>query len=53
MPPTEKPPVVKSWEQHHVPNLTGTEGAYYPPGSLFEGGHRHRATGDYEAWKPE
>ncbi len=52
-PPTERPPVVKPWEQHHIPNLTGTEGAYYPPGSLYEGGQRRRATGDYEAWKPE
>jgi NADH:ubiquinone oxidoreductase subunit len=52
-PPTEAPPVVKPWEQEHKPNLTGTEGAYYPPGSLFEGGRRHHATGDYEAWTPE
>jgi NADH:ubiquinone oxidoreductase subunit len=53
LPPTEAPPVVKPWEQHHQPNLTGTEGAYYPPGSLYEGGRRRPATGDYEPWTPE
>src|SRR6185295_4047999 len=32
-PPTVDPPVVKSWEREHVPNLTGTPFAYSPPGS--------------------
>jgi NADH:ubiquinone oxidoreductase subunit len=52
-PPTVEPPLVKFWEKDHVPNLTGTPGAYFPPGSLREGGNRARATGDYEAWQPE
>jgi NADH:ubiquinone oxidoreductase subunit len=52
-PPTELPPLVKPWEKEHVPNLTGTAGAYFPPGSLNSGGQRSRATGDYEAWQPE
>ena len=30
--------------------MTGTEGAYHPPGSLALGGHRAPATGDYEPW---
>ena len=51
-PPSEKPPVVKPWEKDHVPNLTGTAGAYYPPGSLERSGERSRATGDYEPWRP-
>ena len=51
-PPSEKPPVVKPWEKDHVPNLTGTTGAYYPPGSLERSGERSRATGDYEPWRP-
>jgi NADH:ubiquinone oxidoreductase subunit len=41
------------WQKPHQPNLTGTPGAYRPPGSLMRGGHRAPATGDYEAWKPE
>ncbi len=51
-PPTESAPVIKPWEKDHKPNLTGLPGAYYPPGSLNEGGVRSRATGDYEAWTP-
>ena len=35
------------------PNLTGTEGAYKPGGSLSRGGARPPATGDYQAWKPD
>lgn len=40
------------WEKDHVPNLTGTSGAYRPPGNL-SGRGRDRATGDYEAWRPD
>ena len=42
-----------SWQKPHLPNLTGTPDAYRPPGSLFRGGHRAAAAGDYEPWKPE
>ena len=42
-----------SWQKPHLPNLTGTPDAYRPPGSLFRGGHRAAATGDYEPWQPE
>ena len=41
------------WEKQHQPNLTGTQEAYRPAGSVFKGGKRAPATGDYEAWKPE
>jgi NADH:ubiquinone oxidoreductase subunit len=41
------------WQQDHLPNLTGTRWAWRPPGSLLRDGERARATGDYEAWKPE
>jgi NADH:ubiquinone oxidoreductase subunit len=51
-PPTERPPLRKSWEKDHLPNQTGTPGAYFPPGSLNAGGARSKATGDYEAWTP-
>lgn len=42
-----------SWQKPHLPNLSGTPEAYRPPGSLFRGGHRQPAAGDYEPWKPE
>lgn len=42
----------KSWEKPHLPNLTGTPQSYRPPGHDYQGGHRARATGDYEAWTP-
>ena len=51
-PPTEEPLMRKTWEAEHVPNLTGTPGAYYPEGSLSKDGKRAPATGDYEAWRP-
>jgi NADH:ubiquinone oxidoreductase subunit len=52
-PPTVEPPVVKSWEKEHVPNLTGSPLAYKPQGSLLADGKRPHATGDYESWRPE
>jgi len=51
--PAERPLPVKPWEKEHIPNLTGTKGAYFPPGSLYHHGHRPPATGDYEPWRPE
>lgn len=41
------------WQKPHVANLTGTNAAYRPPGHILAGGRRDKATGDYEAWKPE
>ena len=52
-PPSLEPLAVKPWEKPHQPNLTGTAGAYLPPGSVETPTRRHRATGDYEAWQPE
>lgn len=52
-PPSEQPLPVKPWEKAHKPNLSGQPGAYFPPGSLHRAGQRARATGDYEAWRPE
>ncbi len=40
------------WQKPHMPNMTGTKGAYMPPGHLLKGGHRAPTTSDYEAWKP-
>ena len=52
-PPTTAPFKEKAWEKDHVPNLTGTPEAYRPDGSLLKTGERPRATGDYQAWKPD
>lgn len=41
-----------AWEKPHQPNLTGTTGAYLPPGHLAKGAHRAPTTSDYEPWKP-
>ena len=42
-----------AWEKPHLPNLSGTPDAYRPPGSVVMGGHRQKAAGDYEPWRPE
>jgi NADH:ubiquinone oxidoreductase subunit len=41
------------WQKPHQQNLTGTPDAYLPPGHTLEGGKRDKATGDYEAWRPQ
>lgn len=51
-PPGERPTAKYSWQKPHLPNLTGTKGAYVPPGHLLRGAHRAPTTSDYEAWKP-
>ena len=43
----------QEWEKDHKPNLTGTDGAYHPPGSVLSAASRPRVAGDYEAWQPE
>lgn len=50
-PPTTVPLHHKPWEKEHLPNLTGTSGAYRPPGSLMNAEPVKRT--DYEAWQPE
>jgi NADH:ubiquinone oxidoreductase subunit len=51
-PPTASSYVAKPWEKAHLPNLTGTTGAYRPKGSTLSRGERPSATGDYKAWTP-
>lgn len=51
-PPTEATTPDHAWEKPHVPNMTGTAGAYRPAGNLLGGRQRHAATGDYEPWQP-
>jgi len=50
-PPTERPLERKPWEKEHVPNLTGTQLAYAPPGSIRRPDPVERK--DYDAWTPE
>jgi NADH:ubiquinone oxidoreductase subunit len=50
-PPTRASLPRKAWEKPHVPNLTGTELAYRPPGSMLRPAPQARS--DYEAWSPE
>jgi len=52
-PPTIDRPLIKPWEKEHLPNMTGTPGAYHPSGSLAESGVHAPATGDYEPWRPD
>lgn len=51
-PPSERTVLHHQWEKPHLPNLTGTQGAYLPPGAISEGGKRSASTADYQAWKP-
>lgn len=40
------------WQKEHAPNLTGTAGAYVPPGHIHRGAKRDSSSSDYEAWSP-
>lgn len=50
-PPTQVALMHRPWEKPHVENLTGTAGAYVPPGSILRADPAVRR--DYEAWQPE
>lgn len=52
-PPSEQPLPRQSWEKPHQPNMTGSDGAYRPAGSLASSAERAPATGDYQAWSPD
>ena len=52
VPPGQRTILRHKWQKPHLPNLTGTQGAYVPPGHLLGGGERAATTADYEAWKP-
>lgn len=49
--PAEAPLAHKTWEKPHQDNMTGTERAYAPAGSLRNAKPAERR--DYEAWQPE
>ncbi len=50
-PPTDAPLPHKKWEKPHLPNLTGTEKAHFPAGSLRR--EKPAEWRDYDAWQPE
>ena len=52
-PPTAEIYQPRPWQKPHRPNMTGTNQAYRPAGSILSSGQRPKATGDYKAWKPE
>lgn len=52
-PLTEKAASAHTWQQDHLPNMTGSSAAYRPSGHDYKGGDRAHATGDYQAWTPE
>jgi NADH:ubiquinone oxidoreductase subunit len=52
-PPTKQVTPHYAWQKGHLPNLTGTDRAYRPPGHTLSGGRRAAATGDYQPWTPE
>ena len=52
-PPTEAPLLRRDWETDHRPNMTGTNFASRPQGSLKTGGARSGADSDSEAWSPD
>lgn len=49
--PAENPLEHKSWEKSNQENLTSTDAAYRPAGSIFAA--TSNAARDYEAWQPE
>ena len=41
------------WQLPHQQNLTGSAGAYRPPGSIVGAGRPKATEPDYQAWRPE
>ena len=49
-PPPAGGPPRKAWQKEHLPNLTGTDHAYRPPGHALSEGEKPKPP--YEAWRP-
>ncbi len=52
-PPSQVEYKAREWQLPHQENLTGSAGAYHPPGSIAVGGKPRAVPADYQAWKPE
>jgi NADH:ubiquinone oxidoreductase subunit len=53
VPPTQENYQPREWQLPYKPNLTGTAGAWRPPGSMLAANARQKVSADYEAWTPE
>ncbi len=42
----------RAWQKPYVANMTGSTGAYLPPGHQLAAQHRAASSSDYQAWKP-
>ncbi len=51
--PDQALPPRRPFEQPPEANLTGSDQAWRPSGSIRSGGKRAAATGDYSAWTPD
>ena len=52
---TDKPPgdyTPREWEKPHQANLTGSAGAYRPPGSILRPEPKTQGDAGYEPWRP-
>ena len=43
----------REWQKPHEENLTGSSGAYHPPGSIAVAARPLPRAKNYQAWKPE
>lgn len=41
-----------TWQEAPLPNLTGTKGAYFPPGHVKGKRKRQQVSADYQPWNP-
>jgi NADH:ubiquinone oxidoreductase subunit len=53
VPPSQKTLPHHEWEKPHLPNLTGTTGAYVPQGSLLASAEHAPTVAEYTPWKPQ
>jgi NADH:ubiquinone oxidoreductase subunit len=51
-PPPEGGSPRRPWQKEHLPNLSGTEFAYHPPGSAVIDSRDSKPKPAYEAWRP-
>tara|TARA_B100000674_G_C37361226_1_gene698682 strand:- start:158 stop:547 length:390 start_codon:yes stop_codon:yes gene_type:complete len=50
--PEEQKGTDKKWMRSHLPNLTGSDSAYRPSGSLSRRKDNAEKKGNYESWSP-
>ncbi len=50
--PSQESYTARGWEKPHVPNMTGTPGAYRPAGSAISSSAHPKSEGAYQPWTP-